>query len=87
MSSSCRSISLSLLGDRRPRSVLQQREGDAGLQPRVVLEDLLDGHQPSVSPGELSFSSSSGPGERSMETLIKINFIEVQHIDRKGYKS
>ena len=42
------------LDDSRYQSVLQRREGNAWLQPGVVLEDLLGSHQPSVSPGELS---------------------------------
>lgn len=47
-------LSNSPLGDSRNHSVLQRREGNAGLQPRMVLEDLLGGHQSSVSPGESS---------------------------------
>lgn len=47
-------LSNSPLGDSRNHSVLQRREGNAGLQPRMVLEDLLGGYQPSVSPGESS---------------------------------
>lgn len=33
-----------------PLIFLTLREGNAGLQPGMVLEDLLGGHQPSVSP-------------------------------------
>lgn len=47
-------LSNSPLGDYRNHSVLQRREGNVGLQPGMVLEDLLGGHQPSVSPGKWS---------------------------------
>lgn len=40
----------------------------------MVLEDLLGGHQPSLSPGELSFPFPNGPKERLTETLIKSKF-------------
>lgn len=50
------------LGDSRNHSVLQRCEGDAGLQPGMVLEDLLGGHQPSVSPvHHLQFSDEPTP--------------------------
>lgn len=67
-------LSNSPLGDSRNHSVLQRREGNAGLQPRMVLEDLLGGHQPSVSPG------------KSSHYLFIRNecYCEASYIDRKS---